>query len=193
MKILQQVTVTQNTITLNGRKLPTEDTGMKMIRNIYRERIGEYPRFFKMDNLGKLGFAASELLLQQEEPRTFNEKGRVIEEEGREDRAVIFFNKNSSANDDHHYQSTIEPPGNFFPSPGIFVYTLPNIVIGEISIRNRYYGDSNFYILSQKDENRMDQILEEAFLDETTTSILCGWLDVSADGDLDADLKIITK
>ena len=32
-------------------------------------------------------------------------------------------------------------------SPAVFVYTLPNIVIGEISIRNKWFGESAFFLM----------------------------------------------
>ena len=76
---------------------------------------------------------ASELLLQAEGAERFVP---------REDRAVVFFNRSASLQADTAYQATIQDPDNFYPSPAAFVYTLPNIVTGEIAIRNKYFGET---------------------------------------------------
>ena len=42
------------------------------------------------------------------------------------------------------FQETIQHADSYYPSPALFVYTLPNIVTGEIAIRNKYYGETSF-------------------------------------------------
>jgi 3-oxoacyl-[acyl-carrier-protein] synthase-1 len=146
--------------------------------------VGDYPKFFKMDTLSKLGLVASELLLQAEgEPRF----------EPREDRAVVFFNRSASLQADTAYQATIQDPENFFPSPAAFVYTLPNIVTGEIAIRNKYYGETSFIVLPENDPEIMAQQLQLAFLDTMTQSILGGWLDCTDENHFEARLFLIDK
>ena len=103
---------------LNGQPVATNEQGEKMLVELYRRYVKDYPKFFKMDTLSKLGFVASELLLQAEGAERFVP---------REDRAVVFFNRSASLQADTAYQATIQDPENFFPSPAAFVYTLPNI------------------------------------------------------------------
>ncbi|MDD5862056.1 MAG: beta-ketoacyl synthase N-terminal-like domain-containing protein [Prevotella sp.] len=153
------------------------------LTELYKENIGDYPKYYKMDLLSKLGFVASELLLKQ--------IGEERPAEEREDRAVILFNRSGSIHADRRYVATISDADNYYPSPLLFVYTLPNIVTGEIAIRNHYHGETSFYILPGKDEALMDQILRAAFLDGKTTSILTGWLDAEDEQHYEADLKII--
>jgi 3-oxoacyl-[acyl-carrier-protein] synthase-1 len=127
---------------------------------------------------------ASELLLQAEgEPRF----------EVREDRAVVFFNRSASLQADTAYQATIQDPENFFPSPAAFVYTLPNIMTGEIAIRNKYYGETSFIVLPENDPEIMAQQLQLAFLDTMTQSILGGWLDCTDENHFEARLFLIDK
>ena len=137
-----------------------------------------------MDTLSKLGFIASELLLNTEENRSF---------EPREDRAVILFNRNASLQADTAYQTTIQDPDNFFPSPAAFVYTLPNIVTGEIAIRNKYYGETSFKIIEDYDEKIIEKNLKLAFKDPVTTSIIGGWVDCEDEEHFEAKIFLMEK
>lgn len=143
---------------------PTEDP---LLVALYRQRTGNYPKFFKMDPLCRVGFIASELLLEGE-PERF---------EPREDRAVVLFSHSGSFASDSHYEQTIADPEGFYPSPAIFVYTLANILTGEIAIRNRYYGETACYLLERNERETMAATVREALLDSTTRSVLCGWAD----------------
>jgi 3-oxoacyl-[acyl-carrier-protein] synthase-1 len=127
---------------------------------------------------------ASELLLQAENDR---------KETPRHDRAVILFNRSSSILADEAYQASIEDSENYYPSPAAFVYTLPNIVTGEIAIRNHYQGETSFYILPERDDALIQQIAFASFGDPATKSILGGWLDYADDEHYEADLYIEEK
>lgn len=178
------VRITPNTVILDGKPLNHQEQGAALLTELYRSHVGDYPKFFKMDTLSKLGFVASELLLQAEGKERFVPC---------EDRAVVFFNWSASLQADTNYQSTIQDPGNFFPSPAAFVYTLPNIVTGEIAIRNKYFGETSFIVLEQRDESVMEQQLNNAFQDPMTESILGGWLDCTDEDHFEAELYIMNK
>ena len=138
-----------------------------------------------MDGLCRLGFVASELLLQVE--KTTNKLDHIFDKE----RAIMLFNRSSSISSDKRYLSSISDKDNYFPSPSVFVYTLPNIVTGEIAIRNNYHGETSFYILPRKDEEQMQTIIETAFVDKKTKSLLTGGLDYEDSGHFEADLSIL--
>jgi 3-oxoacyl-[acyl-carrier-protein] synthase-1 len=76
----------------------------------------------------------------------------------------------------------------FFPSPSVFVYTLPNIVTGEIAIRNKFYGETSFYVLEHQDDAEINRLIAEAALDTATHSVIGGWLECAADDDFTADI-----
>ena len=137
------------------------------ITEFYRSLQVDYPKFFKMDNLSKLGFVASEMLLKDAENRF----------EPREDIAVICFNRSSSLETDTQYEATIARNDNYFPSPSLFVYTLPNIVMGEIAIRNKFFGETSFYILENYDFEKIMQIVENTFSDKTINEALVAWIE----------------
>ena len=137
------------------------------ITDLYRSLKIDYPKFFKMDGLSKLGFLASELILKDEENRfTPNES-----------LAVICFNRSSSLDIDTQYQETIRNNDNFFPSPSLFVYTLPNIVAGEIAIRNKFYGETFFYICKLFDAKQIVRTVKNTFQDKNTTTVLAAWIE----------------
>lgn len=184
MKTVAEIEITTEGISLNGRPVETSGVGADMLNEAYRHYVNDYPKFFKMDGLSKLGFLASELLLQQLDEERFVP---------REDRAVVLFNRSGSIEADRHYQSTISDADNFFPSPSVFVYTLPNIVTGEIAIRNKYLGETSFCVLDHQDEPKMQQVIEGAFQDGVTTSILTGWVDYADHSHFSANIKLITN
>ena len=137
------------------------------ISDFYRSLKMEYPKFFKMDGLSKLGFLASELILKNDEDRFIP----------REDIAILCFNRSSSLDVDTQYQATIADNENYFPSPSLFVYTLPNIVAGEIAIRNKFFGETFFYLCKLFDANQITKTLKNTFLDKNVTTILAAWIE----------------
>ena len=161
-----------------------------LLTSLYKQMIGNYPKFYKMDGLSRLGFVASEILLNAEKGETDVERR---EEEGKrllEERAIIFFNHSSSIASDRNYKESINDKDNYFPSPSIFVYTLPNIVTGEIAIRNHFHGETSFFILPDKDERMMEEILQASCRDTQSKSFLTGWIDYEDERHFEADLKI---
>lgn len=183
MKVSQWVKITPESVVVNGQPLTTMAHGAALLTEVYRARVNDYPKFFKMDELSKLGFLASELLLQAAGDR----------HEASEDRAVILFGRNGSVVCDRKYQQTIEQTDDYFPSPSIFVYTLPNIVTGEIAIRNHYNGETAFYLLAHRDEQLMRQTVAAAFHDGATRSAISGWVDCEQDDRFEAYLELIIK
>lgn len=164
-----------------GKKELGEQEGKEhhsLLTSLYKQMIGNYPKFYKMDGLSRLGFVASEILLNAE-------KGDMDKE-----RAIIFFNHSSSIASDRNYKESINDKNNYFPSPSIFVYTLPNIVTGEIAIRNHFHGETSFFILPDKDERMMEEILQASCRDDQSKSFLTGWIDYEDERHFEADLKI---
>lgn len=182
--ITPQKAVLDNEIMVSNELLPYkgEQRG-SMLTLLYKTKINNYPKFYKMDGLACLGFVATELLLQKE---------RETEgERNRQDRAVIFFNQSSSEHADKVFLASISDPENFFPSPSAFVYTLPNIVNGEIAIRNNYRGETAFFIIPQKDDDIIQMITQATMSDEYHKSIISGWLEYKSENEYFAELKII--
>ena len=181
------IRITPEEVILDQRKLweGKEELGEQegqehhsLLTSLYKQMIGNYPKFYKMDGLSRLGFVASEILLNAEKGETDKE------------RAIIFFNHTSSIVSDRNYKESINDKDNYFPSPSIFVYTLPNIVTGEIAIRNHFHGETSFFILPDKDEKMMEEILLASCRDAQSKSFLTGWIDYEDERHFEADLKI---
>lgn len=181
------IRITPEEVILDQRKLweRKEELGEQegqehhsLLTTLYKQMIGNYPKFYKMDGLSRLGFVASEILLNAEKGETDKE------------RAIIFFNHSSSIASDRNYKESINDKDNYFPSPSIFVYTLPNIVTGEIAIRNHFHGETSFFILPDKDERMMEEILQASCRDDQSKSFLTGWIDYEDERHFEADLKI---
>ena len=137
------------------------------LTELYRQEVGDYPKFFKMDTLSKLGFLLAERLVKDDKDRFTP----------REDRAVLVFSREGCVANDCHYVRSMED----FPSPALFVYTLPNIVAGEIAIRNKYEGETSAYVLERFDQSRIMALVREAFQDPITTSAIVIWADCPSD------------
>lgn len=186
MKELSMIVVTPHSVVLNGNILPTSKTGDALLTECYRFSKADYPKYFKMDPLCRLGFVAAELLLQGQEEERFVP---------REDRAVVLASCHGCLSTDQRYEETIQPGENYFPSPAVFVYTLPNIVTGEIAIRNKYLGETSMYLFEETtDEDERLRLLENmTFQDPVTTSALIGWVDYKDGEHYTAKLYLITK
>ena len=170
MRVTHEIEITTSSVLLDGQPIAVENTGDKLLVELYRRYAGDYPKFFKMDTLSRLGFVAAEILLQKEKVE-----------------AVIFANRSASIKNDTDYLATIAE-GNYYPSPSLFVYTLPNIVTGEIAIRHQLQGETAFYILESPEQ------LEPIVQSQITccpTPILAGWVECSAPNMFYAKLQII--
>jgi len=137
-----------------------------------------YPKFHKMDNLGKLGFLASELVLKPSE----------MERYAPADRGIVLANANASLDTDLKYYETVHA----MASPALFVYTLPNIVIGEISIRNQFKGENAFFVFNGFDATFMHRYVTNLFASNLVQVCVCGWIDV-LDDQYKAVLLLIEK
>lgn len=161
--------------------------GNAQLTELYRTHIGDWPKFYKMDTLSKAGFVATELLLKKMGER------RCESEEYIQSRAIVLFGSTASLCADKNYQETIQDKENYYPSPALFVYTLPNIVTGEIAIRNHWRGETSFYVLEEPDASQMAFHLACAFQDCDTESILAGWVDSRNNDDFQVFMTIISR
>ena len=186
-KGLDSVVISSGKVLVNGRALEHESTGSAMLTEIYRAHIADWPKFFKMDTLSKVGFVASELLLKE------RAEVRMGSEEYSSFRAVMLFGTTASLCADRNYQETIQDAGNYYPSPALFVYTLPNIVTGEIAIRNHYRGETQFVVVERFDAQQMAFHLQNVFQDSVTGSVLAGWVDSSANDDFECFMTLVDR
>lgn len=175
MKITHEIEIRPASVILDGQPIAVTQTGDKMLVELYRQYAGDYPKFFKMDNLCRLGFIAAEILLKRENAD-----------------AIILANNSASIKNDNDYIATISD-GNYYPSPALFVYTLPNIVTGEIAIRHHIQGETSFYILDNPEQ--LEPIVRAYFqtsnIKHKTSTILSGWVECNKPNEFYAKMQTI--
>lgn len=165
--------ITASTMIIHGRifkdgQLVFEQDGAEtttFLTAAYRNLGINYPKFFKMDNLARLGWLAAEFLLRDSLDTEKYEPGGI---------GVVLQNANSSLDTDlKYYDSTHE-----MASPALFVYTLPNIVIGEICIRHKFKGENAFFIFDAFDAGFMEKYVSGLMNNNILQACVCGWVEL---------------
>jgi len=141
------------------------------IKSVYKQEQINYPKFYKMDAISKLGFLAADLVLKE----------ATVEGYPPDAVGVVMSNSSSSLDTDMAHNETIKDRSSYFPSPSVFVYTLPNIVIGEVCIKNKIKGENAFLISETFDARLLCDYVEELFINERVEACLCGWVEVLGD------------
>jgi len=161
-------TIQMNQIQLNGEIVFKTDSVdfSDFSKKAYHNFQMNYPKFFKMDNLSKLAFIGAELLLN-----------KVINANSENNIALLFANKSSSLDTDVKYQNSISDAENYFPSPAVFVYTLPNICLGEIAIKNQLKSENSFFIFEAFNSEFMMNYANVLLNTNKAEKVLCGWVD----------------
>jgi hypothetical protein len=143
-----------------------------MLKSLYRHLHIQYPKFFKMDNLSKLAFLSAEILLKDKD---------LASSYSPEETGMILLNASSSLETDEKHQQSINDRGNYFPSPSVFVYTLPNIMTGELAIRHKIKGENAVLISEKPDANMIYQFVDEFFTQKRVNCCITGWVEAYND------------
>ena len=164
--------VKNGNVVLNGDTVFSSDARdfNSFSREAYKALEVNYPKFFKMDNLSKLAFLGAELLLRN-----------AIDEHQDNDVALILSNRSSSLDTDVKYQESIANKQNYFPSPAVFVYTLPNICLGEISIRHQLKSENSFFIFDAFNPSFMADYANMLLQTQKAQKVLAGWTELMGD------------
>jgi hypothetical protein len=171
-----------NNVVVKDNKVLFENKGIAVqpfLVSIYQHFAINYPRFYKMDNLGKLGWLAAEILLEN----SFNKAGYLPEDTG-----LVLANKSSSLDTDIKYYETVKT----IASPALFVYTLPNIVMGEICIRHNFKGENDFFIFDSFNAGFIQQYVTHLFVTGALEACICGWVEIM-DTNYQASLYLVEK
>ncbi len=151
-----------------GYSANTEEPAADFVKAAYKHYEFNYPKFYKMDQLCRLAFVCSELLLRA---------NKITANYATGDIAIIVANNAASLEIDTEHQSTIADANNYFPSPAVFVYTLPNILIGEIAIRNSIKGENTFFIFDTFDARFMNSYIQSVLNTGKAKCCIAGWVD----------------
>lgn len=162
--------ISNNSVYKNGELLfANKDADVPaFLLSVYKHFDINYSRFYKMDNLSKLGWLASEVLLKD----SFNKENYKPEDIG-----LILSNANSSLDTDQKYMASV----NDIASPSLFVYTLPNIVTGEICIRNNFKGEDAFFVFDSFNADFIQNYVSNLLDNNILQACICGWVEVLGD------------
>jgi len=172
--------ITNNVISLDGVEVyrASPQDVKSFLKSAYRSLNIKYPKYFKMDSLSKLAFLGAELLLTDTYKST--------------NTAVVFSNSASSLDTDRKHQASIDDVENYFPSPAVFVYTLPNIGIGEISIRHQLKSENAFFIFDNYNAAFHHSYESSLIHQNKADSVLGGWVNVD-ENKFDAFLYLVSE
>lgn len=160
--------IKDNEVHINGEMFYQHMGEEPFLRSLYKHIGLNYPKFFKMDALSQLGFLGAEMTLMRSELETYAD----------DEVAVVYSNRSSSLQTDKEYFSTLR---SGIASPALFVYTLPNIEVGEICIRHKLYGENNFLITERFNAAQLLEQCEALFADDAAKGVLIGWTEVSGE------------
>jgi hypothetical protein len=164
------VHIKNNQVSLNGKIIFSSSINLspsEFFTETYKNLGLNYPKFHKMDSLSKLGFLCGEYISSDFSNNQFPEKT-----------AIILSNKASSLDTDRIHQNSISDKLKYYPSPAIFVYTLPNIVIGEIAIRHKIIGENAFFVSEKIDAESLNNYSSILLDTNITETVICGWVNV---------------
>lgn len=155
---------------LNGKDIFNDEQKIDLkgfLKNSYKNQKINYPKFFKMDNLSKLAILASELVLSKVDVQEYDNNI-----------ALVFSNNASSLDTDRKHQKTINDLDDYYPSPAIFVYTLPNIGIGEISIKHQLKSENAFFVFEEFNAGFHHNYENSLIQNKKSKAVLGGWVNV---------------
>lgn len=164
-RVVSYCHISKGSISLNDQlfvegKLDAKD----LLKEAYIKLNVDYTRFYKMDVLSKMAFVGTELLKRQIPD---------IQKLGSDEIALVFSNQHSSEDTDHKFMQSYQE--DHAASPALFVYTLPSILIGEVSIRNLWYGESVFFVLPKFDATFFANY-SNILLNKTSKALVGGWV-----------------
>lgn len=166
IRITSAISVRNSQIRKDGQLIFEEKSVLagEFLQSAYQHTGTAYPKFYKMDGLSKLGWISAEYLL----------KGNAsISRTDPYFAGIVLANRNASLDADLKYFKTV----GAIPSPALFVYTLPNIVMGEISIRHKLKGENTFFIQDQFDAPFMEFYVKTLLNSSNLQCCICGWVE----------------
>lgn len=168
-KIVHYCNIKNQQVWFDGEILYSEEEPndfQTFIKNVYKHFEIDYPKFYKMDPLCKLSLIASSILFE------------TIDEKIDPNTAIILSNKSSCIDIDITHQKSISQGENNYASPANFVYTLPNIAIGEISIKYKLRSENSFFIFDVFNPSFLIDYTNSLTMFGKSKSVLCGWVEI---------------
>ncbi len=152
----------------------------EMIRERFKALESPDMKFFRMDDLSKLAYVAVGELLRSADLKEKYDTDEI---------GMVLANRSASLDTDRRHLEQIEKNGDEV-SPAVFVYTLPNVSAGEVSIRHKIQGETTFFIENDPadpfTENYARMLLNGGYL----KAVIYGRCELSGE-DFDAEMTLL--
>lgn len=152
-----------------------ESGASEVLLEAYRQLGLSYPKFFKMDLPSKLAILSFELLQRETEISDSWHTGLVI----------------STLQGCLDIDLQFEQNRQGIPSPALFVYTLPNIMLGELAIRHQIKGEQCCFIDAPDDIDMLHFYTDDLLRNQQMKTVFCGHIEATGSG-LNATLLRVT-
>lgn len=179
-QIVSSLEITPDSVILDGERISTNNHGIAILTELYKGYLADNPKFYKMDPFSRLAYISSGLLMRDLYPV--------------EDSSLLLFNQTSSIIQQRAHLSTFKSSDDYFPSPAIYIYTLPNVVTGEIAIKYNIKGETTLMILPEYNQEAMQEVVDATLSSLSEGAyLLTGWVDCSSEDDFYAKTMLIKK
>ena len=177
---VKQVSITPESLRMDGADVPVEANGAALVSELYKKYLSDGSRFFKMDLFSRLAYVGTGLLAKD-----------ALEGIAPEEIAILLFTVNGSVLADRKHLSTYTHTDEYYPSPSVFINTLPNVVLGEIAMKNTIKGETTLVMLPEKDEPLNEKIVAATLAATRPTAVMAGWVDCTAEDAFYAELSLL--
>ncbi|MBV6405352.1 MAG: hypothetical protein IT228_11845 [Flavobacteriales bacterium] len=171
MKPIAHARLAPGAFTLDGTPLATPGgTPEEALRTCYQALAMDYPKFHKMDLAAKLTVLVAEPVV-----RVARERGADLTEAT----GVLALGASGCLGTDVEHWRVRQATG--LASPAVFVYTLPNIGVGELTIRHGMHGPSLCLMTEAPDAPEALMAARLLRRDPRVRWLVCLWSDIFAD------------
>ncbi|HQW55326.1 MAG TPA: hypothetical protein PK076_04340 [Saprospiraceae bacterium] len=136
----------------------------------YKKTSINYPKYYKMNSLCKLAWLALN--------RCLGINDDLKHYKGSDDIGTLFCNNSSSLVSDLPHAQVLNQKGGDVASPSVFVYTLPNIVNGEMAIYMKWHGYNEFLIIHEQSSTQFYNHVHLLFETTSIDQLLIGYVEV---------------
>lgn len=162
--------------------LPASTDNFHDFIRVEYKKLGESNmKFYKMSDLCKAAYVGVANLLT----------GNPLGEYRPEDISIVLSNRSSSLDTDVEHQKEINKHAEGGVSPAIFVYTLPNVVNGELCIRHKIKGNNLFFV-EPEDKGIAESYARLLIVNGKAQAVLCGWCEKLGEK-YEVNMKLIVK
>lgn len=167
LTIESSVYINSHSCTKDGKEIvsATDKKCLHTPEELYRHLKFSYMKFFKMDLLCKWAWLGAEILI--------GDNTSLLSGVDKNNVAVVLMTHHGCIDVDKQYLKTTET----IPSPALFVYTLPNIMLGEICIRHGFKGEQASMVSEQFDIEEIHYYVEDLLNNRGMDACLVGWVD----------------